>query len=98
MVTLNPMVLEDTIMVVDILMKSNYMFTRYTDPNMFSTNTMGLDLNLTCKGHCIAKWLQPALQRDMWSTRVTLNPIVLEDTILVVEILMKSNYMLTRYT
>ena len=46
----------------------------------------------------MAKWLQPTLQRDMWSTRVTLNPIVLEDTIMVVDILMKSDYMLTWYT
>ena len=45
----------------------------------------------------MAKWLQPTLQRDMWSTRVTLNPMVLEDTMVVVEILMKSDYMLTRY-
>ena len=45
----------------------------------------------------MAKWLQPTLQRDMWSTMMTLIPMVLEDTIVVVEILMKSDYMLTRY-
>ena len=46
----------------------------------------------------MAKWLQPTLQRDMWSTMMTLIPMVLEDTMVVVEILMKSDYMLTRYT
>ena len=45
----------------------------------------------------MAKWLQPTLQRDMWSTMMTLIPMVLEDTMVVVEILMKSDYMLTRY-
>ena len=46
MVTLNPMVLEDTIMVVEILMKSDYLLTRYNDPNMFPTNTMGFRITL----------------------------------------------------
>ena len=40
------MVLEDTMVVVEILMKSDYMLTRYTDPNMFLTNTMGFRVAL----------------------------------------------------
>ena len=38
--------------------------------------------------------LNPWLQRDMWSTMLTLNPMVLEDTILVSRYLMamKSNF------
>ena len=46
MVTLNPMMLEDTMIVLEILMKSNYMLTRYTVPNMFPTNTMGFRVTL----------------------------------------------------
>ena len=46
MMTLIPMLLEDTMVVVEILMKFDYMFTRYTDPNMFPTNTMGFRVTL----------------------------------------------------
>ena len=33
MVTLNPMVLEDIMVVLDIMMKSDRIVTRYLDPN-----------------------------------------------------------------
>ena len=40
-VTLNPIVLVETMVLVDILMKSDYVFTKYLDPSMVSTYTMG---------------------------------------------------------
>ena len=40
MVTLNPMVLVDTKVMLDILIKSDYMSIKYLNPNMVPTNTM----------------------------------------------------------
>ena len=40
MVTLNPMVLVDTKLMVDIMLKSDYVFIKYLDPNMVPFNTM----------------------------------------------------------
>ena len=45
-VTLNPVVLEDTMVVLDIMVQSNYMVTRYIDPKIFPTNTSGLRVNM----------------------------------------------------
>ena len=42
MVTLSPMVLEETMLLLDIFKKSDFMFTRYFDPIMMSSNTMGI--------------------------------------------------------
>ena len=41
MVTLSPMVLEETMLLFDIFTKSDYVFTRYFDLIMMSSNTMG---------------------------------------------------------
>ena len=43
MVTLNPMVLEDSVVFLDILIKFkfNYMATNNLNPNIDSANTMG---------------------------------------------------------
>ena len=41
MVTLNTMVLVDTKLMVYIMLKSDYMFIKYPDPNMVPTDTMG---------------------------------------------------------
>ena len=46
MVILIPMVLEDTLVMLYILMKSDYVFIKYLDPNMVSSNTMGFRLNM----------------------------------------------------
>ena len=46
MVTLNPMVLEDSMLRLDILMKSDSDFTKYLDPIMVSSNTMGFRVNM----------------------------------------------------
>ena len=46
MVTRNPMVLEDIMVRSDILMNPNYMFIKYINPNMVSSNTMGIRVNM----------------------------------------------------
>ena len=40
MVTLNPMVLVDTKLMVDIMFKSDYRFIKYLGPNLVPTDTM----------------------------------------------------------
>ena len=113
--TLNPMVLVETMVLVDILMKSDYVFTKYLDPSMVSTYTMGfrvttvdhmclcshglmsLNLNLASRSYGMAKWPLPTEKRYMWSTVVTLNPMVLVETMVLLDILMKSDYVLTKY-
>ena len=49
MVTLIPMVLEDTLVMLYILMKSDYVFIKYHDPNMVSSNT--IEFRVTMVGH-----------------------------------------------
>ena len=46
MVTLIPMVLEVTIVLLNIMEKSDYILTRYFDPIMVSSNTMGFRVTL----------------------------------------------------
>ena len=41
MVIVNPMVLVGTMLESRYLMKSDYVFIKYNDPNMVPTNTMG---------------------------------------------------------
>ena len=48
-VTLSPMVLVETMVLLDILVKSDYMFPRYLDPNMVYSNTIVIRVNLV--GH-----------------------------------------------
>ena len=42
-------------------------------------------------GHGMAVWPQPTAQRHSWSSMVTLNPMVLEDSLVMFDILMKSS-------
>ena len=49
MVTLNPMVLVDTKVMLDILIKSDYMSIKYLNHNMVLTNTMGF--RVTTRDH-----------------------------------------------
>ena len=46
MVTPIPMVLEYIMVRLTILVKSNYVLTRYLDPNMVYSNTMGIRVNM----------------------------------------------------
>ena len=80
---------------------------------MVSTNTIGFrvtlvshmcfcshglsffNLNQTSGGHCQEP--QPTSQRYMWSTMVTLNYMVLEVTMLRLNIFMKSDFMFIKY-
>ena len=55
------------------------------------------NLNPTSGGHCLAKEPQPTAQRYMWSAMVTMNPMVLEDTMLRWNILIKSNFSLINF-
>ena len=45
-VTLIPMVLEYIMVRLNILVKSDYMFIKYINPNMVYSNTMGIRVNL----------------------------------------------------
>ena len=42
-------------------------------------------------GHGMAVWPQPTAQRYSWSSMVTLNPMVLEDSLVMFDILVKSS-------
>ena len=42
-------------------------------------------------GHGMAVWPQPTAQRHSWSSMVTLNPMVLEDSLVMFDILTKSS-------
>ena len=46
MVTLIPMVLEYIMVRLNILVKSNYMFIKYINPNVVTTHTMGFRVNM----------------------------------------------------
>ena len=46
MVTPIPMVLEYIMVRLNILVKSDYMFIKYINPNMVSSNTMGFRVNM----------------------------------------------------
>ena len=45
-VTLNPMVLEDTMVKLKFLLKSDFMFIKYLDPIMVPTDTMGFRVTM----------------------------------------------------
>ena len=60
MVTLNSMVLEDTMLRLNILMKLDLVFINYLYTNMVSTNTIGFRVTLVYHmGFCSHGLLQP---------------------------------------
>ena len=59
MVTLNPMVLEENMLVLDIFIKSNYVLTRYFDPIMMSSNTMGIRVTMVYHMSLCSHGLRP---------------------------------------
>ena len=62
-----------------------------------SHGLMSLNLNVASRSYGMAKWPLPTEKRYMWSTVVTLNPMVLVETMVLLDILMKSDYVLTKY-
>ena len=56
-----------------------------------------LNLKHTSGGQSIVIWPQPMAQRYMWSPMWALNPIVLEDSMPRLDLLMKSNLVSTKY-
>ena len=64
----------------------------------FCSHGLGFsNLKTISEGQWIDIWPQRAAQRYMWSTMVTLNPMLLEDPILRLYILMRSNLEYIKY-